>query len=259
LSRQGIIKERELYMDLIICFIDDSDFEHDLVRNEIAPCAPDITFVQAHTFREADGMLRKKIPGLFLLDLWGQDTKVSEPYLTPKEELEVMVSRFNTLDYVYAGLDDYGENRNNEYLKRLFAIVDSWRAMFEKVCERIGQNRAYGLENFRQARMHYPGIPAVFYTRKSLIKDAVAVLRSGADGLFIKPTGKDDSETVRLTREYAPELIEELSVIVEAGIEDMQKYKDFYWKKRDNRSIDVEEFVTAWKKYINNRFSRALP
>jgi DNA-binding NarL/FixJ family response regulator len=246
-------------MDLIICFIDDSDFEHDLVRNEIAPFAPDITFVQAYTYEEADGMLGEKVPGLFLLDLWGQDTGVSEPYFTPEEELEVMVSRFNTLDYVYAGLDDYGENRNNEYLKRLFTIVDSWRAMFEKVCDRIGQNRAYGLENLRQARMHYPGIPAVFYTRKSLIKDAIAVFRSGAEGLFIKPTGKDDSETVRLTREYAPELIEELSLIVEAGMEDMQKYRDFYLKERDKRSIDLDEFITAWKKYINNRFSRPLP
>ncbi len=246
-------------MDLIICFIDDSDFEHDLVRDEIAPYAPDITFVQAHTFMEADGMLREKVPGLFLLDLWGQDKEVSEPYLTPKEELEVMVSRFNTLDYVYAGLDDCGENRNNEYLKRLFTIVDSWRAMFEVVSDRIGQNRAYGLENLRQARMHYPGIPAVFYTRKSLIKDAVAVFRSGSDGLFIKPSGKDDSETLRLTREYAPELIEELSLIVEAGIEDMQRHKDFYLKGRDNRSVDVEELITAWKKFINKRFSRPLP
>ena len=40
-------------MDLIICFIDDSGFEHDLVRKEIAPFAPELVFVQAYTFDEA--------------------------------------------------------------------------------------------------------------------------------------------------------------------------------------------------------------
>jgi DNA-binding NarL/FixJ family response regulator len=67
-----------------------------------------------------------------------------------------------------------------------------------------GQNRKYGLSNLAQARAHYPGAPAVFYTRKSLINDAVALFKAGADGLFIKPTGKNDDETRRLTRENAP-------------------------------------------------------
>ncbi len=34
-------------MKAIVCFIDDSDFEHELVRNEIAPCAPDLEFFHA--------------------------------------------------------------------------------------------------------------------------------------------------------------------------------------------------------------------
>jgi DNA-binding NarL/FixJ family response regulator len=203
-------------MDPIICFIDDSDFEHDLVRNEVAPSAPDMDFVQAYTFDEARELLGTKIPVLFLLDLWGQDLSVREPHVTPKEELEKRVSNFKTLDMVYDGLEDLDGDITNEYLKRMFTIVDSWRTLFEEVCDNIGQNRKYGLSNLQQVRKHYPGVPAVFYTRKSLITDAVAMFKAGANGLLIKPTGRDDTETRNMTREYAPRLIEELSRIIDA-------------------------------------------
>jgi DNA-binding NarL/FixJ family response regulator len=191
----------------IICFIDDSDFEHDLVRSEIAPSFPEIRFIQTYTFDQMRRELRDQQPDLFLLDLWGQDPLVKEPFLTPKDELEKCLAGFNTLDQVYKGLETFPGDKANEYLKRLFIIVDSWRRLFEGVCDRIGQNRKYGLTNLRAARDHYPGVPAVFYTRKSLINDALALFQAGADGLFIKPTGNDDDETRRLTREYAPELV----------------------------------------------------
>lgn len=209
-------------MDPIICFIDDSDFEHDLVRHEIAPCAPDYTFVQAYSFQEAKEVLGARIPALFLLDLWGQDPEVREPRITPKEELRERVSHFKTLDAVFEGLGDFGGDPINEYLKRLFTIVDSWRNLFEEVCDRIGQNRKYGLANIRDARRHYAGVPAVFYTRKSLITDAVAMFEAGADGLLIKPTGKDDLETRMLTRKYGPSLVKELISIVDRHLGDSQ-------------------------------------
>ena len=37
-------------MKPIVCFIDDSSFEHELVSHEIAPSAPDLEFVQTTTF-----------------------------------------------------------------------------------------------------------------------------------------------------------------------------------------------------------------
>lgn len=153
-------------------------------------------------------------PILFLLDLWGQDPEVKKPYLTPKTELEERLAGFKTLDQVYDGLETFPGDQTNEYLKRLFTIVDSWRHLFETACDRIGQNRKYGLSNLKDARTYYPEVPAVFYTRKSLISDAVAMFQAGADGLFIKPTGVDDSDTQRLTREYAPALIAHLMTII---------------------------------------------
>lgn len=203
-------------MKPIICFIDDSKFEHDLVREQIAPAAPDLTFVQAYTFEEARESLGGQMPALFLLDLWGKDEGVREPAITPQAELERRVAAFPKLDHVYENLEEGPGDPANEYLKRLFSIVDCWRSMFEEVCARIGQNRKYGLSNLREVRTCYPGVPAVFYTRKSLISDAVAMFKQGCEGLFIKPTGDSDPETRSLTRAYAPQLVTELKQIMAA-------------------------------------------
>ncbi len=201
-------------MTPIICFIDDSDFEHDLVRREIAPQAETFTFVQAYTFEEAVEKLASADPALFLLDLWGQDPDVPEPVITPKEALAEKASGIPSLESVFQDLDTFPGDRSNEYLKRLFRIVDGWRTLFEEACAGVGQNRKYGLANFSLARERYPSVPAVFYTRKSLISDAVAMFRAECDGLFIKPTGKTDEETRRLTRAYAPELLDALDHII---------------------------------------------
>jgi DNA-binding NarL/FixJ family response regulator len=204
-------------MKPIVCFIDDSAFEHDLVRHEIAPVAPDLEFVQATTFDEAVDRLDHHVPALFLLDLWGQDPDVPEPRMTSMDELRTRVAGFPTLERVYKGLDGFEGDLYNEYLKRLFSVVDCWRNLFEDVCNRIGQNRKYGLANLQQARFRYPRTPAVFYTRKSLIHDAVAMFKAGADGLFIKPTGSDDNDTRRLTRDYAPRLLDDLKKVIDMG------------------------------------------
>lgn len=208
-------------MKPIICFIDDSKFEHDLVHDQIAPLAPHFKWVQAYTFDEAKRILKRDAPALFLLDLWGQDDTVTRPEIAPMEDVLDRIARFPSVQDVYGGLKEFKGDVNNEYLKRFFAIVDSWRTLFESVCDRVGQNRKYGLSNLEQAREHYPGVPAVFYTRKSLINDAVALFRAGADGLFIKPTGKNDDETRRLTRENAPFLLNELEKIIRKGKSDL--------------------------------------
>jgi DNA-binding response OmpR family regulator len=234
-------------MEPIICFIDDSDFEHDMVRDEIAPAGPGFTFVQAYTFEEARKMLGDRIPALFLLDLWGQDPDVVAPSLTPKEELQERISHLKTLDSVYEGLEGLEENQANEYLKRFFTIVDGWRDLFEEVCARVGQNRKYGLANIREARAHYPWVPAVFYTRKSLITDAVAMFGAGADGLFIKPTGKNDQETRVLTRDYGPTLIKELTAILDRKTQDLKEKQDLSDEKFGSHRPAIRAFIKTWE------------
>ena len=126
------------------------------------------------------------------------------------------MAHFPNIESVYEGLDDFTGDIYNEYLKRFFSIVASWRSLFEEVCDKIGQNGKYGLSNLRMARIEYPDVAAVFYTRKSLIRDAVAMFGAGADGLFIKPTGESDSETRKLTRQYAPQLLKDLKGIIDS-------------------------------------------
>jgi len=200
----------------LVCFIDDSDFEHDLVRHEIAPRATGLEFCQTHTFEEARETLGNRFPALFLLDLWGQDETVLDPHITPEQDLRKRIEQFPTIREVYEGLDQLEGDTHNEYLKRLFTIVNCWRTLFEEVCDAVGQNRKYGLSNLAEARKHYSGVPGVFYTRKSLISDAVAMFKARADGLFIKPTGQNEEETRRLTRDYAPTLQSELLRIIQS-------------------------------------------
>ncbi len=239
-------------MDFIICFIDDSDFEHDLVRNEIAPSAPGFHFVQAYTFEEAREVLGDRMPVLFLLDLWGQDPDVADPYVTPREELQEKIAGLKSLDAVYEGLEGFEGDRTNEYLKRIFTIVDGWRNLFEEVCARIGQNRKYGLANIREARVYYPWVPAVFYTRKSLITDAVAMFGAGADGLYIKPTGQNDRETRILTRDYGPDLIRELSTILDRRAQDLKEKQDHLDQKFGSHKSAILAFVRAWESFRAN-------
>ncbi|MBW1996754.1 MAG: response regulator [Deltaproteobacteria bacterium] len=239
-------------MDFIICFIDDSDFEHELVRDEIAPRAEGMKFVQAYTFDEARRLLGKRIPVIFLLDLWGQDPEVSNPAIPPIGDLEKRVSRIKSLGEVYKDLDSFEGDRVNEYLRRLFSIVEAWRSIFRESADLAGQNRKYGLENLRRAREHYPGVPAVFYTRKSMIDDAVELFKAGADGLFIKPTGQDDRETRELTRESAPSLIGSLSRTIDLNFGKLQGTSDPASAIGEKESQSLRDLIKAWKEFRNN-------
>ncbi|MBW2063424.1 MAG: response regulator [Deltaproteobacteria bacterium] len=239
-------------MDFIICFIDDSDFEHDLVRDEIAPRAEGMKFVQAYTFDEARRLLGKRIPVIFLLDLWGQDPSVGTPAIPPIVDIEKRVSRIKSLREVYKDLDSFEGDGINEYLRRLFSIVEAWREIFRESANLAGQNRKYGLENLRQAREHYPGLPAVFYTRKSMIDDAVELFKAGADGLFIKPTGGDDRETRELTREFAPALISSLSRIVDRNFDTIEKTSDPTSPVGEKEPQNLRDLIKAWKEFRNS-------
>ena len=92
---------------------------------------------------------------------------------------------------------------------------------------------------------------AVFYTRKSLISDAVAMFRAGADGLFIKPTGRDDSETRTLTREYAPKLIEDLAQIIDRNMDQLKRHENCFPKKMAEKRTQVESLISSWKAFRN--------
>ena len=90
-----------------------------------------------------------------------------------------------------------------------------------------------------------------FYTRKSLINDAVAIFEAGANGLFIKPTGLDDSETRLSTKQYAPELIEGLSRIVDRHVDNLSQFNKAYEAKFPLDKKDLARLSRAWKAFRN--------
>ncbi len=199
----------------VFVFLDDAPFELDNFRYNIAPAAPDVEFVYDSTFDGARAQLGDKPVHLFLLDLFGSDPAVSAPRIPSLSELGDMVADLPTLDQVYAGLEVDNLDNINEYLRRLFAVVDGWRQVFQAVCDQVGQNRNYGLVNLARAEADYPLAAKVAYTRKSLFADAAACFDAGFDGLFMKPPGKDDADIAANSRNTAPGLVAAWSELVD--------------------------------------------
>jgi hypothetical protein len=122
---------------------------------------------------------------------------------------------------VYEGLEGE-DDPHTAYLRRLFAIVDGWRDLFAFAAQSVGQNINYGLENLAAARRDFPAAACVGYTRKSLLTDAVEVLRAGVDGLEIKPGGAAPEDVERNTSDRAEGLLEAWEIQV------TQRYSTHY-------------------------------
>jgi hypothetical protein len=191
----------------IFVFLDDAFFELENFRNNIAPAAPEIEFVYDSTFEGAEQQLGDRPVHLFLLDLFGSDPAVTTPQIPSLGDLERMVSDLPTLDQVYEGLDLSDSGNINEYLRRLFAVVDGWRNVFTAACDGVGQNRNYGLTNLGLAMTKFPYAARAAYTRKALFADAAACFSAGFDGLFNKPPGRDDAGIAATSRGRAPDLV----------------------------------------------------
>jgi hypothetical protein len=170
--------------------------------------------ITGHTYGTVKEQLGDRHPCLFLLDLYGKDEKLGPVSIPPLEDLQKEAAAIEPLEEVYQGLDQFAGDQVNEYLKRLFHITDSWRRLFYRASRRSGQNINYGLRNLESAKRDFPAAAAVAYTRKSLIMDAVEVLKAGVDGLSLKPDGADDQAIRQNTALMAPQLLETWSELV---------------------------------------------
>jgi hypothetical protein len=66
---------------------------------------------------------------------------------------------------------------------------------------------------------------------------------------MIKPTGKDDTETRLLTREKAPKLIEELSLIVDSKMDQMKKDRNSLGNEMMGKKSATEDLISGWKEF----------
>ena len=98
----------------------------------------------------------------------------------------------------------------NEFLKRLFSILNEWRSLFSDQCASLDQGSRFGINNLQSARQNYSSVAAVMYTRKGLFADAVILSQHNCDGIFIKPPGTTDEDIYEETGKQAQKLMDKL-------------------------------------------------
>lgn len=195
-------------MKPVFVFIDDSPFEHQAFLKGIVPAAPGAEFIQAETFEQAVSRLEGRHPVCFVLDLYGKDPALAAGGVPGRGEVEAALAQAPGLDAVYQGLDGNAPNAVNEFLKRMFHLMDFNRRLFIRLFGATGQNINYGLGNLKQARRLFPAAACVAYTRKSVIHDAETALAAGMDGLNIKPDAASDEAIFAATAAQAERLTE---------------------------------------------------
>jgi len=183
----------------VYCFIDDSPFELKLFKDVIEIRYPDIHFIYANTYDECHRQLEELslYPSLFILDLYGREGLQTDVEIPQKEMLEARVENIPGIEIAYDCLDKYEGDKNlqvNEFLKRLFSILNEWKNIFSDQCAGLDQGSQYGINNLLLVRKDYPNVAAVMYTRKGLFTDAVKLSRHNCDGIFIKPAGTTEKK-----------------------------------------------------------------
>ncbi len=196
----------------VYCFIDDSPFELQLFKDVIETVSPGIQFVYASTYDECHRQLdeQKLYPSLFILDLYGREGLQEDVSIPNKEMLEAQIEKIPDLNVAYDGLEKYNRDKNlqaNEFLKRLFSILNEWRNLFSEQCASLDQGSQFGINNLLSVRQDYSPVTAVMYTRKGLLTDAVILARHNCDGIFIKPSGTTDKDIYAETEKQAESLM----------------------------------------------------
>ena len=197
----------------VYCFIDDSPFEHKLFRDVIETRSPGIHFIYASTYDECHRQLgeQKLYPSLFILDLYGREGLQEDVCIPRKELLEARINKIPSLNIAYEGLEKNNCDKNlqaNEFLKRLFSIVNEWRNLFSDQCASLDQGSRFGINNLQSVRKCYSTVAAVMYTRKGLFTDAVILSQHNCDGIFIKPPGATDEDIYAETGKQAESLLD---------------------------------------------------
>ncbi len=197
----------------VYCFIDDSPFELKLFRDVIETRFPGIHFIYASTYDECHRQLDEQdlYPSLFILDLYGREGIQEDVCIPRKELLEARIDKIPSLNVAYDGLEKYNYDKNlqaNEFLKRLFSILNEWRSLFSDQCASLDQGSRFGINNLLLVRQNYPPVTAVMYTRKGLFTDAVILSRHKCDGIFIKPPGTTDEDIYAETEKQAESLMD---------------------------------------------------
>jgi hypothetical protein len=237
----------------VYCFIDDSPFELKLFKDVIATRFPGIHFIYAGSFTECGNQLNNLdlYPSLFILDLYGREGLQETVSIPRKELLEAQIDKIPNLNVAYDGLEKYNYDKNlqaNEFLKRLFSILNEWRNLFSGQCASLDQGSRYGINNLLLVRQNYPSVTAVMYTRKGLFTDAVILSRHNCDGIFIKPPGTTDEDIYTETEKQSESLMNNWNECVRNSyymfLQKLNTHEETYHKLAEVLSRDKHQVAT---------------
>ncbi|GAX59937.1 hypothetical protein SCALIN_C05_0022 [Candidatus Scalindua japonica] len=197
----------------VYCFIDDSPFELNLFKDVIEVRFRGIQFIYASTYDECHRQLKELelYPSLFILDLYGPENLQNSGCIPRKELLEERIKKIPGVGVAYDGLEKFDHDKKlhaNEYLKRLFSILNEWRNLFSEQCASLDQGCQFGINNLLRVRQDYPSVTAIMYTRKGVFTDAVKLSQHNCDGIYIKPPGATDEDIFVETEKQAESLMD---------------------------------------------------
>ncbi len=259
------LKEHSDMNKPVYCFIDDSPFELKLFMDVIETRYHEIQFIYANTFAECEKQLTELIlyPSLFILDLYGREGTQKNINIPQKAFLEEQIKDIPSLDGVYDGLDKYDSDKElqvNEFLKRLFSILNDWRKLFSDQCSSLDQGSQYGINNLIRARENYPTVTAVMYSRKGLFTDAVNLSQYNSDGIFIKPAGSNDDEIYAETKSQTDTLMESWNKCVNKGYCQLLQKLEHHEQAIPGltKILSLEKHQISNDDEVRNRFSTLL-
>lgn len=235
----------------VYCFIDDSPFELKLFKDVIETNFSGIEFICTDTYDECSRQLdeQKLYPSLFILDLYGREGVRKNVSIPSKELLEERLDEIPSLNVAYKTLEMYNHDKDlqaNEFLKRLFSILNEWRNIFSEQCATLDQGSQFGINNLLRVRKNYPSVTAVMYTRKGVFADAVTLSQHNCDGIFTKPPGATDNDIYAATTKESKTLMDNWNECVR------KSYNLFLQKlnTRDNRDHKFEELLSLSKQLV---------
>jgi CheY-like chemotaxis protein len=174
-----------------VCFIDDDgEFEIPLFRDVFADVF-DIVSVTSYAELKSQVISRRDWqPDLFVLDLYfpsgSQDQDATEALKTNPLTVE----------------------NDNAQIRPAYRNYLKARDRLQRVLAAHKQGPAGGLELANKVAADYPEVPIVFYSRKATIGDVIRCLAAeNAWAVERKPTGKDQAQTIELTKSAKDQLV----------------------------------------------------
>ena len=148
--------------------------------------------------------LGDRVPDLFILDLFFPATSDPPGGFTEdtvddaRAHLTRVLRTAEELEGMF--LDESALAKSDKELLRAGSELVYWsQRMLRHWCDVLGKSPSGGIALMQKLREKYPGVPAIFYSRKATVPDVKQALEAGAVDVLLKPhRSLEDAEAVRI-------------------------------------------------------------